>query len=153
ADLQITKADNLGGNSVTGSAGTAIPGNAIAYTIVVRNAGPSNAPGSAVADTFSNKLTGVSYTATATGGATGFTAASNGNINDPAVNLPADSTVTYTVQATVQSSATATVSNTATVAVAAGVTDPTAANNRATATHSLSAQADLQITKTDNLGG
>src|SRR5262249_35020046 len=153
ADLSITKSDDLGGSSSTPSVGTAIPGDAITYTIVVSNTGPSDAPGTAVADSFSSELTAISYTATATGTASGFTAVGSGNINDTAVTLGANSSITYTVHATVKSSATGTLSNTATVTAANGVTDTNPNNNSAADSDTLTPQADLSITKSDDLGG
>ena len=48
-------------------------GHAVTYTIVVTNSGPSTATGATVADTVPAYLTGTTWTATATGGATGFT--------------------------------------------------------------------------------
>src|SRR5205807_56081 len=116
---------------------TVVPGTAVTYTVVVTNAGPSDAPGSLVGDTFSNQLTGVSYTASQTGGATGFTASGSGNINDTNVTLPSGAKVTYVVTATVKSSATGTLGNTATVTAGTGVTDGTSGNNSATDTDSL----------------
>jgi len=141
ADLSITKTDG---------APTEIPGTSITYTIVVSNSGPSDAPGTAVADLFPATLTGVTFTSVAAGSATGNTAAGAGNINDT-VSLPSGSSVTYTVNATIQSSATGSLSNTATVTEGAGVTDNNQANNSATDTDTLTPQADLSITKTDGV--
>ena len=84
------------------------------------------------------------------GGASGFTASGSGNINDTA-NLPAGSTITYTVVGNVSAAATGTLSNTATVTAPAGVTDSNPANNSATDTDTLAFMADLAITKTDNV--
>ncbi|HEX4953929.1 MAG TPA: proprotein convertase P-domain-containing protein [Thermoanaerobaculia bacterium] len=140
ADLAITKTDGV--TAVT-------PGQAITYTIVASNAGPSNAPGSTVADTFPAALTGVTWTCTGAGGGT-CTAAGAGNISDTA-NLPAGGSVTYTVNATVSGSATGTLVNTATVAAGTGVTDPNPGNNSATDTDTINLVADLAITKTDGL--
>jgi len=141
ADLSITKTDG-----VTSKA----PGTSVTYTIVVSNSGPSDAPGTTVADTFPSDLTGVSFTSVAAGGATGNTAAGSGNISDT-LSLPSGSSVTYTVNATIKSSATGSLSNTATVTAGAGVTDPTPGNNSATDTDTLTPQADLSITKTDGV--
>ncbi len=141
ADLSITKTDNKT---------TVVPGTSDTYTIVVTNTGPSAVTGATVADTFPATFTGVTYTAVATGGATGFTASGSGNINDTAVNMPVGSTVTYTVTGTVSAAATGSLVNTATVTTPQGVTDPTPANNTATDTDTLTPQADLSITKTDN---
>lgn len=139
ADLSITKTDG---------ATTEIPGTSISYTIVVSNSGPSDANGVSVADTFPGTLTGVTFTSVAAGGATGNTAAGAGNIADT-VNMPAGSSITYTVNATIQSSATGELSNTATVTAPVGVTDPNTENNSATDTDTLVPTADLSITKTD----
>src|SRR5207253_2870977 len=87
ADLQITNTDGQA---------TAVPGTPITYTIVVTNAGPSNVTGASVADTFPAALLTPTFTATATGGATGFTASGSGNISNT-VTLPSGSTITYVV--------------------------------------------------------
>jgi uncharacterized repeat protein (TIGR01451 family) len=139
ADLSITKTDG---------ATTEIPGTSVTYTITVSNAGPSDANGVSVADTFPGILTGVTFTSVAAGGATGNTAAGAGNISDT-VNMPAGSSITYTVNATIASSATGNLTNTATVTAPGGVTDPTLGNNSATDTDTLVPTADLSITKTD----
>jgi uncharacterized repeat protein (TIGR01451 family) len=139
ADLSITKTDGVTSK---------VPGTSVTYTIVVSNSGPSDAPGTTVADTFPSDLTGVTFTSVAAGGATGNTAAGSGNISDT-LSLPSGGSVTYTVNATVKASATGSLSNTATVTAGAGVTDPTPGNNSATDTDTLTPQADLSITKTD----
>jgi uncharacterized repeat protein (TIGR01451 family) len=139
ADLQITNTDGQT---------NAAPGAPLTYTIVVSNAGPNGVTGAGVADTFPGTLSGVTFTAAATGGAAGFTASGSGDINDTA-NLPSGSTITYTVQATLSAAATGTLANTATVGVPAGVTDNNLANNSATDTDTVAPQADLQITNTD----
>jgi uncharacterized repeat protein (TIGR01451 family) len=138
ADVAITKTDGQT---------TAIPGTTITYTIVVSNSGPSNAPTVTITDTFPTTLLGVTWTCAGAGGGT-CTAAGTGDINDMA-NLPAGSSVTYTLNATISGAATGTLSNTATAAVGGGVTDPAPANNSATDTTTLTPEADLSITKTD----
>jgi uncharacterized repeat protein (TIGR01451 family) len=152
ADLSITKVDNVGGSSITATQGTLIPGNALVYTIVVTNAGPSAVTGATVADTFPAGIASDTFTAVETGGATGFTASGSGNITDT-VTMPVGSTITYTVTATSNSAVSGTLSNTATVTAPAGITDPTPANNTATDVDTLTPQADLKITKVDNVGG
>ena len=122
ADLAITKTD--GRTSVT-------PGGSTTYTITASNAGPSNAPGSTVADTLPAVLT-ATWTCVGAGGGT-CTASGSGNINDT-VNLPAGGSVTYTVSASISAAATGSVSNTAVVVAPAGVADPTPGNNSATDT-------------------
>jgi uncharacterized repeat protein (TIGR01451 family) len=139
ADLAITKSD--GATSV-------VPGTATTYTIKVSNFGPSDALGAAVVDALPAGVSGDSWTATASGGATGFSASGTGNLSDT-VNLPAGSSIVYSLVADVSASATGSLVNTATVGAPAGVSDPNASNNSATDTDAISAQADLAITKSD----
>jgi uncharacterized repeat protein (TIGR01451 family) len=141
ADLSITKTDGKT---------TAVPGTSDTYTIVVTNAGPSAVTAATVADTFPPTFTNVTFTATATGGASGFTANGTGNISDT-VNMPAGSTITYIATGTISPAATGSLSNAATVTAPAGVTDSNSTNNSATDTDTLTPQADLQITKTDGV--
>ncbi|HEX4146566.1 MAG TPA: choice-of-anchor Q domain-containing protein [Pirellulales bacterium] len=149
--LEISTTDSQGGSSLNAATGTATPGTAITYTIVVSNSGPTAVPGASIVDTLPSSLTGATYTAVASGGALGFTASGTGSIDDTAVNLPVGSTITYTVQATIASSAIGTLTNTATVtplATVAGILPATA-----TDTDTLTPQSNLQIAATDNRGG
>jgi uncharacterized repeat protein (TIGR01451 family) len=139
ADLAITKTDGVS---------TATPGGSVTYTITASNAGPSNATGATVADTFPASLT-CTWTCVGAGGGT-CTASGSGNINGT-VTLPSGGSVTYTASCTISASATGTLSNTATVTAPAGVTDPTPGNNSATDSDTLGASADLSITKTDGV--
>jgi uncharacterized repeat protein (TIGR01451 family) len=134
ADLAITKTDGVT---------TATPGGSATYTITASNAGPSNAPGATVADTFPASLT-CTWTCVGAGGGT-CTASGSGNIND-SVNLPSGGSTTYTTSCAISASATGTLSNTATVSVPIGVVDPTPGNNSATDTDSLVVQADVAVT-------
>jgi uncharacterized repeat protein (TIGR01451 family) len=59
--------------------------------------------------------------------------------------------VTYTVTALIDPAATGSFVNTATVTAGAGVVDTNPANNSATDTDTLTAQADLAITKSDGV--
>ncbi len=148
ATLTITKTDNDGGSSVTSTKGTAVPGTSITYTIVASNTGPSTASGASVTDplALNPDIASDTWTATGSGGATGFSATGSGSIND-SVTIPAGGSLTYTVVATLYSSATGTLSNTATAAA----TDATTVT--ATDTDTLTAHATLAITKTDSDGG
>ena len=102
ADLGITKTDGVT---------TATPGGSVTYTITASNAGPSNAPGATVADTFPASLT-CTWTCVGAGGGT-CTASGAGNINDTA-DLPAGASVTYTASCTISAAATGSLVNTAT---------------------------------------
>src|SRR5205814_460966 len=118
------------------------------YTIVVTNAGPTNATGVLVRDLFPATFTNVTFTASATGGATGFTASGNGNINDT-VTMPSGSTITYRATGTISADLTGSLTNTATVTPPANLNDSDPTNNTATDTDTLTPQADLSILKTD----
>jgi hypothetical protein len=127
ADLKITNTDGVT---------TIVQGAAVKYTIVVTNSGPSNVTGATVTDTFASTLSAITYTATATGGATGFTTSGTGNINDT-VTMPSGSTITYVAKGTLSGSATGSLLNTAAVTAPAGVTDTNPANNSVTDTDTI----------------
>src|SRR5262249_46046706 len=122
ADLSIAKTDGV--TSVT-------EGTTTIYTITVTNNGPSDVTGATVTDTLpAASISSDSWTATATGGATGFTASGSGNISDT-VNMPNGSTITYTLTAHLNGNDSNLV-NTASVTAPSGVTDSNLSNNSAT---------------------
>ena len=127
ADLRVTVND---GKTAT------VAGAKNTYTIVVTNGGPSNVSGAVINDSFPSTFTGVTYTATQTGGASGFSATGGGGIHDT-VAMPAGSKITYKAIVTISASATGSVADTATVSAPSGVTDPNLANNSATDTDTL----------------
>ena len=139
-NLQVTKTD---------APDPVVAGTVLTYTITVTNAGPDEAPGVTITDTFPAELSNVQYTSVAAGGATGNTAAGNGNINDAAVTLPAGASVTYTVTGTVSASAAA-VSNTATATATAASFELDPTNDAATATTTVTSSADLSVVVTDS---
>ena len=139
ADLKIT---------VTDGKTTIAAGSRSTYTITVANAGPVAVTGASVIDTFPTIFTGVTFTATQSGGATGFTASGSGNIADT-VNLPAGGKITYKATGKLSSAATGTLSNTATVTAPAGISDPNTANNIAKDSDLITFKADLKVTITD----
>ena len=143
ADLAITKTDGTT---------TATPGGSTTYTIVVSNSGPSAVTGATVSDVLPASVASDTFTAVGSGGATGFTASGSANIADT-VNLPAGSTVTYTLHASIASSATGTLVNVATVTAPSGVTDPNPGNNSATDTDTLTPQVTLGVVKSDGSAG
>ena len=139
ADLAVTKTD--------GSA-TYTPGNAITYTIVASNNGPSAVTGAPVADVVPASIAGVAWTCVASAGSVCGAASGVGNINTT-VDLLSGGTATFTLSGTVSASTTGNLVNTATVTAPAGTTDPTPGNNSATDTDTPNPIADLAITKTD----
>ena len=75
------------------------PGGEVRYTIVVTNAGPSDAVGAEIDDTFPAPLTGVTWTCAGSSGSS-CTASGSGNIDDAATIL-VGSAITYNVVAVV----------------------------------------------------
>src|SRR5438093_1612020 len=140
ADLSVTVTDGV----TTVNAGTSVT-----YTIVVTNNGPGNVPGAPVSDNFPAVFTGMSFTATQTGGASGFTASGSGNINDT-VTMPSGSVITYTATGTIPPTApSGSLSDTATVTAPSGATDNKLTNNSATDSDTLVLSANLKVTVTD----
>lgn len=134
ADLRITKSDGLSQIN---------PGESLTYTIVVQNAGPSDAGQVRIRDAFPPELTDVQYVRNLQGGLT----QGAGNLDDQ-VELAAGQSVTYIVQATVNPTATGSLRNTATVEVPDGVVDPNPLNNSATDITSISRRpVDLMLRK------
>ncbi len=127
ADLKVT---------VTDGKTSAVPGTKDTYTIVVTNVGPSNIAGAVIQDHFPSTFTGITFTATQSGGATGFTSSGSGDVSQT-VAMPSGSHITYKATGTISASATSSISNTATVSVPTGVIDPNTANNTATDTDTL----------------
>ena len=121
ADLMVTRTDSV--TTVYSGLST------VTYNIQVTNLGPSNVAAATVIDTVSSKLTGVTWTCTASSGSS-CPASGSGSINHQ-ISLESGDSAFYTLQGTVAASATGTLSNTVTVG-AAGVNDPVPGNNSAT---------------------
>lgn len=148
ADLSINKTDGVT---------TITAGNAITYTIVVRNSATSTGAsnGSIVTDSVPASIASVTWTCgSATGGGTCGVASGSGNTISTTANLPVGATVTYTVSGTLSVAATGTLSNTANVITpASGVSDPTdlsrtgAGNNSATDSDTITAVPNVVLTK------
>ncbi|WP_288381919.1 SdrD B-like domain-containing protein, partial [uncultured Massilia sp.] len=92
-DLSITKTDGV--SFVT-------PGQTITYKIVVTNTGTAIAANAVVTDSIPSTLTNVTWTSSATSGASGNQASGSSSINDT-VTLNGGSSITYTVTAKVAS--------------------------------------------------
>lgn len=127
---------------------TVQPGGYLAYVIVIRNSGPSDAPTVSVADTFPSSLACNAWNGFGTGGAT-FPAVGSGNLN-VVVGLPVGATVTYLSTCSVPLSATSSISRTVTAAAPPPWTDPNAADNSASDTDTVLA-ANLGVTVTDGV--
>jgi uncharacterized repeat protein (TIGR01451 family) len=140
-DLQITKSDG---------AASDVAGTTVAYTITVSNPGPIPIAGVAVNDTFPPEITDVSWTCAPSAGSI-CTANGTGNISQT-VTIAAGGSVTYTATGTIAPSATGTLTNTATVTPPAGSPETNPIDNSATDTTTLSAEADLVLTKSASGG-
>lgn len=139
ADLSVTKTDGQT---------TAVPGQAVTYTIVASNAGPTAVTNATVTDTPPATLTGVAWTCTASAGSS-CPASGSGGINHP-VSLVVGGVATFSLTGAVAPGATGTLANTASIAPPAGVTDASAANNSATDTDTLTPRADLSLAISDS---
>ncbi len=138
ADLEISKSDG---------SETAVPGETIIYTIVVSNPGPSDAPNASIIDTVPSTITDVTWTCQPSGTATCGADSGSGNAISTTADLPAGTSVTFTVTGTISPSATGTLSNTATVDVPANITDPIRTNNSSTDINELTPTANVSVSK------
>ena len=140
-DPRVTKTRSPSGNVGRGTVMT--------YTIAARNDTAGTVVGATVQDTVSADLTGVTWTCSASGGASCPAASGSGSINQ-VVTLPKGGIITYTLTGTVSNAAAVpgTLSNTATLTVPATYTDSNTANNTATVTNPI-VGPDMAITKTD----
>jgi uncharacterized repeat protein (TIGR01451 family) len=95
----------------------------VTYTIVVQNAGPSDAIGAAVTDTITAlaQVASASWTCVGAGGATCTAGPVAGNISDT-INVPAGGTATYTLTASNIGAAATTAAVTVTDTLPAGLT-------------------------------
>src|SRR5262249_15441674 len=142
ADIQVTKAD---------SPDPVVAGNILTYTITLVNAGPSDAQDVTLTDTLPANTTFVSFTAPAGWSSTTPAVGGTGTItstNATVADAPVPQVFTLVVAVNAATPVGTTLTNTATGF--AGTSDPNTANNTATQTTSVIAQADLSVTKTDS---
>jgi LPXTG-site transpeptidase (sortase) family protein len=120
-DLSITKSSDPN---------PALPGENLTYTIIVSNAGPSDALNATVSDTFPSILSGLTWTCFTSFGSA-CTPNGQGNIND-SLTLTSGGTATYIATGNLATSSVNLLSNTASVSAAVGTTDSNLENNSAT---------------------
>ena len=141
ADLSVSKTDGVT---------SAVPGESVTYTIVVENAGPSDALGAVVSDPFPAVLDCI-WDCIPDTGATCSTGQTSGDI-DEAIDLPAGLKATYTAVCQIDSAATGNLSNTVTVTPPPGVPDPDPLDDTASDLDTvLQKRSDLRLTKTDGI--
>ncbi len=105
----------------------AAPEQTLAYTIEVSNAGPDDATGATVRDTFPEELTDCTWSRAASADSGGVTAVP-GDILDT-VNISSGNSIVYTASCTINSSASGSLNNTAVVTAPPGLYDPDTSNN------------------------
>jgi uncharacterized repeat protein (TIGR01451 family) len=137
ADLRIAKAS---------TPNPYVPGEPLTYTVVVTNAGPSDALGARVRDPLPPAFAGFAWSCTAGPGAACATASGNGDV-DALVDLPVGTTATFTSTGLVPSSYAGLATNTATITPPLDVHDPVPGNNVASSQNPPNIVADLVITK------
>jgi uncharacterized repeat protein (TIGR01451 family) len=146
-DLQITKTDSVD---------PVVAGNSFVYTLIVTNAGPSDATGVVVTDDLPDGLQITSATSTIgtvslPSSAQDTTGANPDDMTVSIGNLATGATATVTVNATVLPGTRANLSNVASVTTAdAGMNETNTANNSATEPTTVNSEVDLVITKTDS---
>lgn len=128
-DLQITKTD-------VPAATTYTPGSPLTYNVTVTNTSTFNLTGVTVTDNRPALIDPTSWAWTCSpnpppSGATCATPSGTGNINTT-VDLPAGTSVIFTINATVRANAAGTLNNTATITMPTGLTDVDTSNNTAT---------------------
>ncbi|GAA1956080.1 hypothetical protein GCM10009738_32510 [Kitasatospora viridis] len=113
------------GLSITKTAAptTYVPGQALTYTVTVRNAGPAPATNAAVRDALPSALSAFTWTCAAGANSSCGTASGTGSL-DTTATIAASDSVTYTITGTVPAGTTGTLSNTATVTRPTATTDP-----------------------------
>ncbi|HEY8021438.1 MAG TPA: hypothetical protein VIH93_10070, partial [Thermoanaerobaculia bacterium] len=136
-DLKATKTDGVD---------TVSRGQALTYTITVKNLGPDTITGASVTDPVPAGLTAVAWSCAASPGSFCGPAGA-GPIADH-VTLPSGGTATYTMTAVVGPNAAGTISNRVCAATPPGTTDPTPSNDCATDVDIVVAPVvDIKITK------
>ncbi|HYC91466.1 MAG TPA: DUF11 domain-containing protein [Thermoanaerobaculia bacterium] len=134
-DLQITKTDNATAD---------VAGTTVTYDVIVTNNGGAFISGVAVTDIVPPQLINVTWICNAAGATCG--GSGSGNINDVATFLPMG-TAQYHITGTIDPGFTGTLTNTATVTTPPDWMETNPANNTATDTTEVVANADLVVTK------
>jgi uncharacterized repeat protein (TIGR01451 family) len=135
-DIAVEKTDN---------ATTAVAGTTVDYRVTVINNSPSIVTGVTVTDNFPPQLTNVTWICNGAGAT--CAGSGTGNINDTVTLLP-NGQANYLITGMLPASTPpGTLTNTATVTTPAGFTETNPANNTATDTTTIVAEAGLLVTK------
>ncbi|MBB6236584.1 putative repeat protein (TIGR01451 family), partial [Pedobacter sp. AK013] len=144
-----TAISNKSGLSIVKTGPSSInAGENVAYTLTIKNSGPSNALAAVIADNIPSGITNVSWSATSAGAAT-ITSGASGTGNNLSVtaNIPSGTSNIININITGKLSAGFTgtsINNTATVTPSEAGNPPVSSN---TLTSTVTKQADLRITK------
>lgn len=137
---------------VIAAQGTAIPGEALAFTVTLSNVGPGQADGVHLVAPFDDALHDCSTQATGSNGATGFEPGPvQGDIDDDGIVLPDGGSVVYAVTCAIDPAAVARLDLVAAATTAS--IDPATANNAGSATVQLQPTADLSLSITSDADG
>ncbi|MGD2253432.1 MAG: sortase [Anaerolineales bacterium] len=144
-DLEVTKDDGVTEYYQGGS---------LTYTIVVSNAGPSDAVDATFVDNRPADISSWSWSCVASGTAScGAVDSGAGDISVSDIDLPsgAGNFLTYTIDATVSGSATDPITNTAAVTAPTGTYDTDTESNSASDTDTMAPEPSMALTKTGTL--
>jgi uncharacterized repeat protein (TIGR01451 family) len=130
--------------SITDGQASVTSGSTVTYTVTVSNNGPNRATHAPVTVTFPSEFSAITWTCTASSGGSCL-AASGSGAPGASVTLPVNGSATLTVTGTLSASATGSVTVGAAASAALHMTDPTATNNSAQDTDTVTAPivADL----------
>ncbi|WP_084735439.1 OmpA family protein [Cystobacter ferrugineus] len=144
ADLAVSLSDNVVG------VGWDKP---VHYTLVASNNGPAGVTGASLDEDFPPELTDVTWTCTATGGATCPAATGTGPIHST-VDIPSGGKLTYSIDArVVPGSGSGTLVNRAQISPPTDVQDPNDTNNVAVDSNGIGTLATLTVEKDPTGGG
>ncbi|MFD7550721.1 hypothetical protein [Streptomyces sp. NPDC059816] len=136
ADLSVTK---------TGSPATVRAGDPVTYTVTVSNSAANNVLGAVLRDAVPG-LSNVTWTCTATTGSRCVQPSGSGNLVTASADLLRSGSATYTIRGTAPGTP-GPLTNTATVYAPADRTDTNASNDSASTTTTVTALADVSVTK------
>ncbi len=132
------------GVTITDGRTTVLPGTTVRYTVTITNAGPASATNAPVSVPLPANASGAAWTCAAAGGAACQAASGSGAISTT-VTIPPGDTVTFTFDLDVSTSAAGTLAVTATASEPSPGIDANLADNSATDTDTVIADADLSV--------
>ena len=135
--------------TVTDGSPTYVPGGTTTYTITVTNSGPSNVTNALFSDTAVSPMLGWSWTCAPGAGNCITGTVTTTPVFQDYVNIPAGTSIVYTVGVVTDHAATGSLSMTASIAAPTDSPDLDSTDNTATDTDTPHPTADLSVTVTD----